>query len=74
MDQVVHAHMFSNVLSCKSEYSKWIKLNIIEAGQEVQQLTLHFPFQWPGVRGFGSQVRTWRYLACYVVIGVPHIK
>ena len=30
--------------------------------------------QRPGVRQFGSQVRTWHCLASHAVVGVPHIK
>ena len=30
--------------------------------------------QWPGVRWFGSQVRTWHHLASHAVVGIPHIK
>ena len=39
-----------------------------------QQLSAHVPLQRPGVRWFGSRVRTWHRLASHAVVGVPHIK
>ena len=30
--------------------------------------------QWPQVRRFRSQVRTWHCLARHAAVGVPHIK
>ena len=39
-----------------------------------QQLSAHVLFRRPGVRRFGSRVRTWHCLACHGEAGVPHIK
>ena len=45
-----------------------------QGGLVAQRLSSHVPLQWPGVHGFGSQVRTWHHLACHAVVGVPHTK
>ena len=47
---------------------------VARAGPVVQWLILHILLWWPGVRRFGSRVRTWQHLASHAVVGVPHRK
>ena len=44
------------------------------AGPVEQELSEHVPLWQPGVRQFGSRVRTWHHLARHAVVGVPQIK
>ena len=44
------------------------------AGPVAQRWSLSAPIGRPGVRWFGSWVRTWHRLASHAVVGVPHRK
>ena len=50
------------------------EISISGAGLVVQWLSAHVLLQRPGVRRFGSWVRTWHCLSSHAVAGVPHIK
>ena len=43
-------------------------------GPVVQWLSAHVPLRWPGVRWFGSWVRTWHHLVSHTVAGIRHIE
>ena len=49
-------------------------LSTLGAGPVAQWLSLHVLLGWPGVRRFGSRVRTWHRLASHAVAGIPHMK
>ena len=51
-----------------------IKSADMGTGPVAQGLSLHVPLQRPGVRWFGSRVRTWHCLTSHAVVGVAHIK
>ena len=59
---------------------KWRRVNgilkkrCLGTGPVAQWLSLHVSLRWPGVRRFGSWVRTWHCFASHAVAGVPHIK
>ena len=52
----------------------FFKTKRMGASPVAQRLSAHVLLQWPGVRWFGSRVRTWHRLACYAVVDIPHIK
>ena len=65
--------MFLKTMSSQKRVTKE-KINKCGASLVGQRLSSHIPLGQPGVRGFGSRVRTWHRLASHAVVGVPHIK
>ena len=67
-DEIIWARPFNCQGRLELELKPW-------AGPVVaQRLSLHVPLRRPGVRQFGSRVRTWHCMARHVVAGIPLIK